>query len=65
MMAPRAMADERWTLLSRALLDTASQALAAAERRDTAALLDVGGSIYDVCASCHHTFMPPDAIPDL
>jgi hypothetical protein len=65
MMAPRAMADERWTLLSRALLDTASQALAAAERRDAAALLDVGGSIYDVCASCHHTFMPPDAIPDL
>ncbi len=65
MIAPRAREDDRWMKLSRELLDASSQALAAADKKDPAALLDVGGRIYDACATCHHTFMPPDTIPEL
>jgi hypothetical protein len=57
MMVPRAK-DAEWMRLSQALIDTAAQAIKAAEAKNTDQLFDVGAEIYAVCTNCHVKYDP-------
>jgi hypothetical protein len=46
--------------LAQRLQDTGLQTLAAIDAKDPAALLELGGSIDEVCESCHMTFWYPN-----
>lgn len=59
MMVPRAK-DAEWMRISQALVDTGSQAIKAAEAKNTDQLFDVGAEIYAVCSNCHAKYI--DAI---
>lgn len=59
MMSPRAPTnDEEWMRLSRALVDTAVDAIKAAEARNVDDVFTVGGEIYAVCTNCHSKYSP-------
>jgi hypothetical protein len=46
---------------ARALQAVGAEAVHASDAQDTAALLDIGGRMQDVCESCHQTFWYPGA----
>lgn len=46
---------------ARALQAVGAEAVRASDAQDTAALLDIGGRMQDVCESCHQTFWYPGA----
>jgi hypothetical protein len=45
-----------WIAFSQALIEAGRQAVAAAEARDTAAVFEAGGVVYESCARCHAGF---------
>ena len=53
MMPPRARDNDDWTTFSRAMIDAAKQAIAAANARDPQAVFDVGAVVYESCTQCH------------
>ena len=53
MMPPRARDDAEWMTYSRAMIDAARRAIAAAEARDPARVFDVGAEVYETCVQCH------------
>lgn len=55
----RAVDEGPWLAFSRALVDTGERAVRAAERKDTAALLDAGEQIYAACTQCHFVYWQP------
>lgn len=57
MMSPRAKDAGEWMKQSQALIDVGLLAVKAAQARDKDAVFTVGGDIYNVCASCHQTYM--------
>jgi hypothetical protein len=46
---------------ARALQAVGAEAVRASDAQDTAALLDIGGRMQDVCESCHQVFWYPGA----
>jgi hypothetical protein len=54
----RAEDDARWTALAQAMIESGRAALAAADKRDPAAVFEAGGDLYLVCSECHATFAP-------
>lgn len=60
MMVPRAKDGGEWMTLSRALVDTGTAAMRAAEARNAEQLFTAGGDIYDACTACHQKYV--DAI---
>jgi hypothetical protein len=46
---------------ARALQASGAEAVRASDAQDTAALLDIGGRMQDVCESCHQVFWYPGA----
>jgi len=44
-----------------ALQAVGAEAVRASDAQDTAALLDIGGRMQDVCESCHQVFWYPGA----
>jgi hypothetical protein len=46
---------------ARALQAVGAEAMRASDAQDTAALLDIGGRMQDVCESCHQVFWYPGA----
>jgi hypothetical protein len=56
MMDGRAKDRGAWLKHSRDLIDVATKALRAAERKDKDAVFDVGGEIYAVCSACHEAY---------
>jgi cytochrome c551/c552 len=46
--------------ISQGLVDAGVLAMAATDARDTEALFDAGGRIYNVCVSCHQQYIPFD-----
>jgi hypothetical protein len=56
MMAPRAR-DAQWTEISQSLVDTAAQAIQAAEAKNVDQIFTIGGDIYLVCTNCHSKYM--------
>lgn len=57
MMDPRAEDHGDWMQISQGLVDAGVLAIKAAEARDTDAVFDAGGRIYNVCASCHQQYV--------
>lgn len=58
----RALIDEQpevWVAMSRALGSAAQEAEQAIAARDTDALTEAGGALYDSCESCHRHFWYP------
>jgi hypothetical protein len=53
MIPPRAVDNDEWMRLSRALVDAGEAARQAAEAKDPDKLLEAGGLIYSVCNDCH------------
>ncbi len=56
MLEGRALDRDAWMTLSQALVTVGKQAIAAAESRDPAAVLDVGGQVYEACTACHAAY---------
>lgn len=68
LIAPgRARDQERWIADARLLIDASATALAAARRRDVAALSDLNDALYTACVTCHRDYRPgyggPPAAP--
>jgi len=63
MMEGRARDRDRWLTLSRALVTTGREAAAAALAHDPAAVLEVGGRVYEACTACHTAYVIEPAPP--
>jgi hypothetical protein len=55
---PLADIDAVWATQARALIESSTKAIEAAEAKDAEAILAVGESIYLACAQCHLKFPP-------
>lgn len=55
---PRDLQQPEWTKLSLELVARAKDAMAAAQKHDTDAVLEAGNGIYEACESCHNKYMP-------
>ena len=48
--------EEAWIEFSRGMTRVAQEALAAVDARDSAALFETGGHLYNVCLACHQVY---------
>ena len=51
---------EAWIEFSRGMTRVAQQALAAVDAKDSAALFETGGHLYNVCLACHQAYARGD-----
>jgi hypothetical protein len=58
MMAPRAVDNDAWMQMSKALIDAGVVAAAAAAAHDPERVLDAGEQVYNVCLACHARYIP-------
>ena len=58
MIEGRARDQKEWMTAARRLSEASSQALKAAQAKNTQALFDEGGNIYKACAACHTKYAP-------
>ena len=56
MMPTRARDDGEWMTFSRAMIDAATRAVAAAAAKNATAVFDAGAEVYDTCTRCHATY---------
>lgn len=63
MMDARARDRDEWITLSRAMIDAAKQAIAAAAAKDTAAVFTAGAAVYETCTRCHARYAIPQTAP--
>lgn len=54
-LVPESDADA-WIEFSRGMTRVAQQALAAVDAKDSAALFETGGHLYNVCLACHQVY---------
>jgi hypothetical protein len=54
---------EDWIEFSRALVEVGKQAEQTAIDRDPDAIMEVGGTMYNVCSACHQIY-PPQVAPE-
>lgn len=47
---------EAWIEFSRGMTRVALEALAAVDAKDSAALFETGGHLYNVCLACHQVY---------
>ncbi len=59
MLPERARDQNEWLRLSRAMTDTARTVLEAIEAKDSQALFDTGGDLYQTCTDCHALYLIP------
>jgi hypothetical protein len=57
MLPGRARNQDDWMVKARGLIDAASEAVKAAEAKDTEALFTAGGDIYQACTDCHAKYL--------
>ena len=57
MMGSRAKDSGEWMKQSQALVDIGVRTVQIVRARDKGALFTVGGDIYEVCSSCHRTYL--------
>lgn len=60
LMPGHAMTGEDWQEISTGLTATAVLLIDAAERQDAQAVFDLGGTLYNVCVSCHQLYVYPE-----
>jgi hypothetical protein len=58
MMPSRAKDGGEWMRAARHLIETAENAIRAAEARDKTAVFDRGAEMYDACVACHVKYSP-------
>ena len=58
MMPSRAKDGGEWMQAARHLIETAENAIRAAESRDKTAVFDRGAEMYDACVACHVKYSP-------
>lgn len=56
LMLPGRSAGADWNEYSRGLISAGERAIEAAQARDSEALFDAGGRIYQVCRACHNQY---------
>jgi len=61
MMPGHAMEGDDWLEISAGLTATAELLIDAAERKDSEAIFNLGGTLYNVCVSCHQLYVLPEA----
>jgi hypothetical protein len=49
-----------WIEFSRALVEVGQKAEEAAVNRDSEAVFEVGGTMYNVCTACHQAYLPEE-----
>jgi hypothetical protein len=49
-----------WIEFSRALVEVGQKAEKAAANRDSEAVFEVGGTMYNVCTACHQAYLPEE-----
>ena len=59
-MPGRGPNDEEWIALSQQLITTGGLAFKAAQARDSQALFDAGGALYQSCLACHEKYLISD-----
>lgn len=57
MMNGRAKDNGDWMKFAQALIDVGQRAIKAAESKNTKAVFDVGGEVYDACVACHSKYV--------
>ena|SRR6476659_1352773 len=60
LMGGRLKDRQKWVELSKAMVETGTEAFHAAENKNAAALLEAGGRMTEVCDHCHELYRPPD-----
>ena len=59
MMPGHAKPGDDWIEISQGLTATAEMLIEAADRKDSQAIFDYGGTLYNVCVSCHQLYVSP------
>lgn len=62
MLPGRALNQDDWLLKARALSVAATQAVRAAEAKNSEALFDAGGVIYQACSDCHARYLSGEQV---
>lgn len=67
LMEGRAIDDDAWTGMARAMIDVGERAIEVAEARDEQGVFDVGAEVYQSCTNCHVRYaretLRPNALP--
>ena len=63
MLPGHARNQDDWMVKARGLIDSASEAIKAAEVKDSEALFTAGGDIYQACTNCHAKYLIGEAAP--
>lgn len=63
MMEGRIRDRGQWVQMARAMIESGRQAIAAAEKRDTALVFSAGGALYETCSACHAAYATPLSRP--
>ena len=58
MMPTRAKDNAEWMAACQQMIAAAQKAIRAAESRDTTAVFETGGEMYDACTNCHSKYSP-------
>lgn len=56
LLEDRARGRDRWTAMSRSMIEIGRRAVAAAQARDPDAVFEAGGDVYLVCTGCHAVY---------
>jgi cytochrome c553 len=64
MMPTRARDDGDWMTFSRAMIDAATGAIAAAAAKNPEAVFDAGAQVYDTCTQCHAKYAVEQSRPN-
>jgi hypothetical protein len=62
MLPGRAVDQDEWKMLSRALVDIGLRASRAAEAQDSDAMFEIGGELYEACLACHQRYWIVDPV---
>jgi hypothetical protein len=54
---------EDWLQFSRSLVEIGQRAEKAAVDRNSEAIFETGGTMYNVCSACHQAYPPKEAVP--
>lgn len=65
MLPPRARDNAEWMTYSKAMIDAARKAIAAAEARDPVKVFDVGAEVYESCVQCHVRYAVTQVRPNV
>jgi hypothetical protein len=60
MMPGHAQEGDDWIELAQGLTATSKLLIDAAQRKDSEAVFNLGGTLYNVCVSCHQLYIPAE-----